>query len=130
MEKDMVDQPAPRTQGELEAAFTKQIIQFEKEYLGRGPMEARTFIIEDMVVVRLKGVLTPAEEKLVQTKEGRLLVKEARRQLFDTSRTILSEYANDILGVQLVDFYSDISIESGERVIVLTLDKYVSLKTK
>lgn len=126
----MVKQPSLRSQGELEAAFTKQIIQFEKEYMGRGPVEARTYIIEDMVIVRLKGVLTPAEEKLVQTKEGRSLVREARRQLFDTSRSVLSEYATDILGVGLIDFYSDISVESGERIIVLTVSKNISSKAK
>ncbi len=124
----MTDQPALKTIGELEAAFTKQIIQFEKEYLGRGPVEARTYIIQDMVLVRLKGVLTPAEEKLVETKEGRALVKEARRQLFDTSRGRLSQATREILKAELIDLYSDISIESGERIIVLTLDKNIPTK--
>ena len=121
----MADQSASKTLGELEAAFTKRIIQFEKEYLGRGPVEARTYIIQDMIVVRLKGVLTPAEEKLVQTKEGRTLVKEARRQLFDTSRPRLSQSTRDILEAELIDIYSDISTESGERIIVLTLDRNI-----
>ena len=77
------------TKGELEAEFTKAIVRFEKEYLGRGPIDARTYLINDMVLVRLRGVLTPAEEKLAENKEGRLLVKDARRQLFATSRPII-----------------------------------------
>jgi uncharacterized protein YbcI len=111
------------TKGELEASFTKRIIQFEKEYLGRGPLDARTFLINDMVLVRLRGVLTPAEERLAENKEGQTLVKEARRQLFETSRTILAEFVQEILDTELVDLFSDISTETGERIIVLTVKK-------
>ncbi|NIW48374.1 MAG: DUF2294 family protein [Gammaproteobacteria bacterium] len=111
------------TKGELEARFTKEIVKFEKEYLGRGPLDARTYLINDMVVVRLRGVLTPAEEKLAENKEGRVLVKDARRQLFETSRSILEGFVMEILDTELVDLYSDISTESGERMIVLTVAK-------
>lgn len=111
------------TKGELEASFTKRIVKFEKEYLGRGPLDARTYLINDMVVVRLRGVLTPAEEKLAENREGQGLVKEARRQLFETSRAILQEFVQEIFEAELVDLFSDISTETGERVIVLTVDK-------
>lgn len=111
------------TIGELEAEFTKKIIQFEKEYLGRGPVNARTFLIKDMVLVRLQGVLTTAEEILSENKEGQALVKDARRKLFETSRSILEEFVREVLGTTMIDLYSDISIESGERIIVLTVEK-------
>ena len=108
------------TKGELEAEFTKAIVKFEKDYLGRGPLDARTYLINDMVLVRLRGVLTPAEEKLSENKEGKTLVKDARRQLFETSRPMLEVFVKEILDTELVDIFSDISTESGERIIVLT----------
>lgn len=111
------------TKGELEAEFTKQIVKFEKDYLGRGPVDARTYLINDIVLVRLRGVLTPAEEKLVENKEGQVLVKEARRQLFETSRSILEGFVQEILNTELIDLFSDISTDTGERVIVLTVKK-------
>jgi uncharacterized protein YbcI len=111
------------TKGELEAEFTKQIVKFEKDYLGRGPVDARTYLINDIVLVRLRGVLTPAEEKLVEKKEGQVLVKEARRQLFETSRSILAGFVKEILDTELIDLFSDISTNTGERVIVLTVKK-------
>jgi uncharacterized protein YbcI len=110
------------SKGEIEAEFTKRIVKFEKDYLGRGPVEARTYLIDDMVIVRLRGVLTPAEEKLIETPEGRQLVKETRRQLFDTSRSIMADFTKEILNRDLLGLFSDISINTGERVIVLTLD--------
>ena len=55
-----------KTKGQIEADISAAITQFEKDHLGRGPKEARTFIIQDMVLIRLRGVLTPAEEKLAK----------------------------------------------------------------
>ncbi|HSG24532.1 MAG TPA: DUF2294 domain-containing protein [Anaerolineales bacterium] len=116
----MKTQNKATTKGELEAEFTKAIVKFEKDYLGRGPLDARTYLLNDMVLVRLRGVLTPAEEKLSENKEGKTLVKDARRQLFETSRPILEGFVREILETELVDIYSDISTDSGERIIVLT----------
>jgi uncharacterized protein YbcI len=119
----MKDQVKERTKGEIEAEITKEVIKFEKEYLGRGPLDARTFLVNDMVLVRLRGVLTPAEEKLIESKDGRTLVKEARRQLFETSRPIIEGFIKDILGTELIDLFSDISTDTGERIIVLTMGR-------
>lgn len=112
-----------KTRGELEAEFTKAIIKFEKEYLGRGPLDARTFILGDLVLMRLRGVLTPAELKLAETRDGRTLVKETRRQLFETSRPLLDGLVQEIAGCGLVSLHTDMSTRTGERVIVLTLDQ-------
>jgi uncharacterized protein YbcI len=116
---------AIKTRGEVEAEFTRGIIKLEKEFLGRGPLEARTFIVQDMVLVRLRGVLTPAEQKLAQTQEGKSLVKETRRQLFETSRPMMEEMTRTILGSSVVSMHSDISTKTNERVVVLTLDANV-----
>jgi len=111
-----------KTQGQLEADFTNAIIKFEKEYLGRGPLEARTFFIQDMILVRLRGVLTPAEMKLAENREGQMLVKETRRQLFETSRTLLDDIVHQILGCEPISLHTDMSTKTGERVVVITVD--------
>jgi uncharacterized protein YbcI len=111
-----------KTRGQLEAEFTQAIIKFEKEYLGRGPLEARTFFIQDMILVRLRGVLTPAEMKLAENREGQALVKETRRQLFETSRTLLDEIVHQVLGCELISLHTDMSTKTGERVVVITVD--------
>jgi uncharacterized protein YbcI len=111
-----------RTRGELEAEITKAVISFEKEYLGRGPLDARSFLIQDMILIRLRGVLTPAEQKLSQDREGQRLVKETRRQLFETSRAILEATIRDLTGVNVISLHTDLSTRTGERVIVFTLE--------
>lgn len=111
------------TQGQAEAEFTKAIIRLEKEYLGRGPLDARTYFINDMILVRLRGVLTLAEKKLAETQDGRMLVKETRRQLFETSRPMLDQIAQEITGLEAVSMHTDMSTRTGERIIILTVSE-------
>jgi uncharacterized protein YbcI len=95
-------------------------VQFEKEYLGRGPKDARTYIIGDMIFIRLQGLLTPAEQKLAESKDGRLLVKETRRQLFESSRPLLEEIVRRVTGATMLSLHTDMSSRTGERIVVLT----------
>ena len=111
-----------KSRGELEAEFTKAMIKFEKDFLGRGPLEARTFFLQDLILVRLRGILTPAEAKLAENRDGQALVKETRRQLFEISRPLIEAMVRDILGCQLISLHTDMSTRTGERVVVLTID--------
>ena len=113
--------PAVQTKGQLESEIAKAVTQFEREHLGRGPREVRAWIIQDLILVRLKRVLTPAEETLARDPEGRGLVKEMRRQLIEGSRDVLDEIILDLTGMQVVSLHSDISVRTGERIIVFTL---------
>jgi len=111
-----------KTKGEIEAEISRAIVQFEIDYMGRGPKEARAYIVEDLVVVRLKGVLTPAEEQLTKSIDGKDLVKKMRATLIDKARPLLYQVVGDITGAKILDLHTDISTESGERVFVFSLD--------
>jgi len=81
-----------RTQGEIEAAICAGLTRFEQEYMGRGPKDIRTHLIGDLLVVRLQGVLTAAEQQLVRSlspEKGRDLLKQVRTQLIETARPVL-----------------------------------------
>ena len=76
-----------KTQGEIESAISEGMSRFEQEYMGRGPKDVRVHLIDDLVVVRLKGVLTAAEQHLVKTlpaEKGRDLLKQVRSHLVET----------------------------------------------
>ena len=115
------DKAAMKTKGEIEAEISRSVVQFEIDYMGRGPREVRTHIIEDMVLVRLKGVLTPAEEQLTKSAEGGELVKKMRATLIEKARPLLYKVIGDITGSKVFDLHTDISILSGERVFVFAL---------
>jgi len=111
-----------KTRGEVEAELTQAIVKFEKEYLGRGPLDARTVFVNDMILIRLRGILNAADRKLAETPDGQALVKEMRRKLFETSRQVFDEMVEQIVGCKLISFHTDMSAKTGERVIVLTVD--------
>jgi uncharacterized protein YbcI len=113
-----------RTKGQLEAEICEAIIKFEKEYMGRGPLETKAYIIDDMVLVRLKNVLTQAELKLADTterKDGRELIKRIRITLLEQGRPLLEESVEKIIGIKVKSLHTDISTVTGERVILFSL---------
>ncbi len=118
------------TKGQMEAKISEAIIRFEREYMGRGPLETKTYIIGDLILVRLKGVLTRAEQQLTQSENpmnGRQLVKQTRRELIEGGRTLLCSAIYEVTGHRVVSLHTDISTKTGERIIVFTLDKSIEL---
>ena len=123
-----------KTKGQIEAEVSNAMTKFELEYMGRGPKETKTFLIEDMVIVRLKGVLTDAERHLTKTQEGRDLIKKVRATMLESARDLLSRVIRDIVGVDVTSLHTDISTNTGERMIIFTLaeslDKDIQKKDK
>ena len=112
-----------KTKGETEAQISQAIVQFEIDYMGRGPKETRSYIIEDMMLVRLKNVLTPAEQQLVKSSEGSELVKKMRATLIEKAKPLLYQVIGDITGSKIVNLYTDISTASDERVLMFALEQ-------
>lgn len=113
-----------KTKGDLEQEISQAIIRFKKEYMGRGPTSVRTYLLEDMALVRLQGVLTPAEQKLAQVEErgrGRDLIKQMRLELIEHGRGLLEAVVQDILQVPVLSLHTDISTNTGESIILFTL---------
>jgi len=115
-----------KTQGEIEAAICEGVGRFEQEYMGRGPKDIHTHLIGDLLLVRLQGVLTAAEQQLVKTlpaEKGRGLLKQVRTQLVETGRPALEAMVQDITGIKVVSLHHDISTLTGEEVVLFTLAK-------
>ncbi len=110
-----------RTKGQIEAAITEAVTQFEREYLGRGPKEARTFIVEDMVLIRLKGILSPAERQLSREPGGVELIKQMRTRLIESSNEELTALIEAETGVAVATMHTDIRARTGERIFVFGL---------
>jgi uncharacterized protein YbcI len=120
-----------KTQGEIEDAMAKGMGQFEQDYMGRGPKNVHAHLIGDLLVVRLQGVLTAAEQQLVKTlksEKGRELLKEVRTQLMETARPRLEAMVQEATGVNVLSLHHDISTVSGEEVVLFTLAKAPSFR--
>ena len=101
-----------RTQGEIEAAICEGVSRFEQDYMGRGPKDIRAHLLGDLLVVRLQGVLTAAEQHLVKSlsaEKGRDLLKQVRTHLIETARPVMEAMVEEITGVKVLTLHHDIS---------------------
>ncbi len=113
-----------KTQGEIEAAICSLVSRFEQEYMGRGPKDIHAYLIGDLLVVRLRGVLTAAEQQLVKAlpaEKGRDLLKQVRIHLIETARPVMEAMVQEVTGVKVLSLHHDISTMTGEELVVFTL---------
>ena len=91
--------------------------------MGRGPEETKTYIIKDMIFIRLNGVLTKAEKKLAENIEGRMLIKQTRARLLESSRELLENVIQEMTNCEVISMHTDISKKKGERIIIFILNE-------
>lgn len=111
-----------KTQGQIEDQLTKKSVSFFKDLFGIGPTEAKTYILEDMIIIRLKGPLLPIERKLLFGKKGIELVKHIRKNLHLLTVDDISNMINELTGQTVVSTHSDISTKTGEIMEVFILN--------
>lgn len=115
-----------KTQGELEAAVCQGMCQFQQEFLGRGPSDVQAHLIGELLVVRLRGVLSVAERHLVETcpvEQGRDQIKQMRTLLIETARLQVDSMIQLITGVKVISMHHDTSTVTDEEVVIFTLSE-------
>ena len=120
-----------KTQGEIESAICESMSRFEQEYLGRGPKDIHAYLIDDLVIIRLKGVLTVVEQHLIKTlppEKGRDLIKEVRTHLIEIARPTMEVMIQEITGAKVLSLHHDISTLTGEEVVLFTLSESPSFR--
>ena len=113
-----------KTRGEIQAAICEGVSRFEQDYMGRGPKDISAYLLGDLLVVRLRGVLTAAEQHLAKSlsaDKGRDLLKQVRTHLIETARPVMEAMIQEITGVKVLTMHNDISTATGEEVILFTL---------
>ena len=113
-----------RTRGEIEAAISEEISRFEQDYIGRGPKDIQVHLLDDLLLIRLRGVLAAAEQHLVKSlpsENGRDLLKRVRSHLIETTRPVMEAMVEKVTGVKVVTMHHDISTTTGEEVVLFTL---------
>ena len=110
------------TKGQLEARISDVVSKFEKEYMGRGPKDVKTKIVQNHIFILIYGFLSQSEQKLAQNSQGIKLIKDVRIALFENSREHLIEVIKNIINSNIISTHSDVSTKTGEKVIILTVD--------
>lgn len=115
-----------KTQGEIEADICQGMSRSEQDFMGRGPKSIHAHLLGDLVVIRLQGVLTAAEQHLAKSlpgEKGRDLLKQVRTHLIETARPIMEAMVEAATGIKALSLHHDISTTTGEEIVVFTLAK-------
>jgi uncharacterized protein YbcI len=112
-----------RTKGQIEAEISDAMVRFHRERTGRGPTQARTFIVDDLVIVRLQEVLTPAERQLTGNPHGQSLVKQFHQQMYEVAREALEAIVEAATGAKVTSLHNDVSTKTGEQVAIYVMDR-------
>jgi uncharacterized protein YbcI len=115
-----------RSRGEIEAAVCGAVARFQQDHLGRGPRDIQTRLVDDTLIVHLRGVLSVAEQRLIEGHapsdgRGAELMRQLRSHLVLAARPVLERLVAEATGSRPVNVHHDISIVTGEEVIVITL---------
>ncbi|MGG0175916.1 DUF2294 domain-containing protein [Gottfriedia acidiceleris] len=110
----------------LEIELSEAFIKFQRELIGRGPQEAKTYIVEDMIIIRFKGVLTTEEKHLVSHSTGKSLVKKMRQVLREMYSKEYEGIIEKHTGCEVLSSHSDTSTNTGERIEVFVMDRNIS----
>lgn len=109
------------TRGQVESDLATALTQFEREHMGRGPRSARAYLVGDLAVIRLSGILSAAEQALSLEPGGVDLIKQVRSRMIEAAEASLFGMVARATGTEVVSMHTDLSTRSGERVFVFVL---------
>ena len=96
--------------GSIASAISSAVVQLVREYTGRGPTRARTYMHEDLITTVLQDTLTMGERSLVRDGEGDLVL--ASRKAFQrTMSHRLTAVVEELSGRRVLAFLSDNHID-------------------
>ena len=104
--------------------FNDIIRKLRKDLFGKGPERIHTVFINDMAISTLYGNLSPSEEFIARTAEGREMVHAARTRMI---QTVYAESApegmEELVGAKFIHLFSDIKVEDDIAVSVFLFDR-------
>ena len=115
--------PHGKTKGQLEAEISDAMVKLQREQTGRGPNQAHAYILEDMVIVRMQEVLTPAERQLTGNPHGQSLIKQFHQQMHEIARKSLEAIIESHTGCKVFSIHNDVSTKTGEQIGIFVLDR-------
>jgi uncharacterized protein YbcI len=103
--------------GETRAKISKEIVRLQSEYYGKGPTKAKTYIVDDLVVVVLEESFTRAEKTLAERGEREAIQHIRRRfqqQMADSFTSIVEQATGRRVRAFLseTDIDQDVSVET------------------
>jgi uncharacterized protein YbcI len=116
-----------KSKGTIEDQIANAVVRFHREQQGRGPADARAFLVRDLVVVRCTGILTPTEARLAGSDEGIRLIRSARQELRSINKDEIETIIARITECPVLRSYCDVNVDAAESFEVYVLERNIEL---
>lgn len=114
---------------ELETAISQAMERFVEEQMGECPRKVVTSVMKDVIIVRIKSNLIPAERYMMRYQKGSEIIRELKIKLIERAKPLLDAMIKNLTGADIIDLHSDVCVETGERVEIFTLKKDIEKET-
>jgi uncharacterized protein YbcI len=108
--------------GQLLAAISTNIVRILRERYGRGPMKAKTYALDDIIVVVMRGSgFTPLEQTIMDSGEPTRVVamrEEFQRVMADRYKQMIE----DLTGRKVVAFLSQAHVDPDITIEIFFID--------
>jgi len=97
----------------MEQQIARAASAFEQQRTGHVPKSASALLSEDILLITLRGALSPAEMTLAKTPAGITQLQEFHRQLFANASGALWQEIEKITGVEVCEATAEIETIAG-----------------
>jgi uncharacterized protein YbcI len=115
----------PLSGGKLLSEITNRIVAFMREHYGRGPIKAKTYVLDNLIVCVLSDGFTAIERTMMEGGEPERVL-EMRRDFQRMMKVRYSEMIEELTGRQVLAFLSQAHVEPDLTVEMFLLDGPVS----
>ena len=102
--------------------LSNEMVQAQKEFFGKGPEQAKSYILDDMLIIVMRGGLTTAEKTMLDFGHPDLV--RQFRQLFENEMTgRLSDMVERVTGRKVATYQSQVMFDPHVIVEMFVFDE-------
>lgn len=98
----------------------------EKKYWGKKSNQLKVYLVDDLIIIRSCGNLSPAEEEFAKTEEGRVLLKQLKIKEMDGIKNVLKFMLENKLSTHVLSITIDTNPELNETIIISRLKEQLN----
>ena len=114
-------EPGEEEGGALLSRISNEMVRAQKKFFGKGPTKAKSYMLDDMLIIVMRGGLTTAEETMLEF--GQQDQVRQFRQLFENEMTErLTDKMEELTGRKILTYQSQIMFDPDVVVEMFVFD--------
>lgn len=106
----------------LNAAISRAMVAEMKEFFGKGPESAKSYLVDDLLFIVMRGGITTAEDTMIEAGQHEL-VREFRLKFEEEMRERLTRMVEELVGRKVVTYQSQILFDPDIAIEIFVFDR-------